>query len=127
MLPPFKLGLGGPIGDGQQVMSWIHLKDWIRAAMFLLENDTLSGPFNLVSPNPVNNQTFTNVLAKALHRPAFLKVPCTALQVAMGEASELLCKGQRVIPKNLLDSGFQFEFDDIDHALTEITSSSTLR
>jgi len=122
MLPPFKLGLGGPIGDGQQVMSWIHLNDWIRAALFLLDNDTLSGPFNLVSPNPVNNKIFTNALAKALHRPAFLKVPCTALEVAMGEASELLCKGQHVIPKNLLDSGFQFEFNDIDHALSEIVS-----
>ena len=120
MLLPFKLGLGGPIGDGQQMMSWIHQKDWINAALFLLTNDTLSGPFNLVSPNPVNNKIFTKALAEAVHRPAIFRVPCCGLKLAMGEAAELLCQGQRVVPKNLLAAGFEFEFDFIDQALTDI-------
>lgn len=123
MLLPFKLGLGGPIGDGQQVMSWIHLQDWINAALFLLTHNELSGPFNLTSPNPVNNKMFTKALAGALHRPAFFRVPCCTLKLMMGEAAELLCQGQRVVPRKLLDAGYQFVFPDIDQALAEIVSA----
>ena len=125
MLAPFKLGLGGPIGDGRQIMSWIHLQDWIDAALFLLNNADCEGPYNLVSPEPVNNKTFTRALARAVSRPAFFKVPCPVLQLAMGEASELLCSGQKVIPKKLLDQGFTFRYRYIDDAFNEILNNVT--
>jgi uncharacterized protein len=120
MLLPFKLGLGGPIGDGQQMMSWIHIQDWMNACLFLLADESLSGPFNLVSPNPVKNETFSKALARALHRPAIFRVPCFVLKLAMGETSQLLCQGQSVVPERLSAAGFQFEFDDIDSAFAEI-------
>jgi len=123
MLLPFKLGLGGPIGTGQQMMSWIHIQDWINAALFLLCNDAQSGPFNLVSPNPVNNYTFTKTLGRALHRPAIFKVPCFGLKLIMGEAAELLCEGQRVLPKKLLNAGYQFKFSAIDQAMKNIVTA----
>ena len=120
MLLPFKLGLGGPIGDGQQMMSWIHIQDWIKAGLLLLMNESLRGPYNLVSPNPVNNEKFSKALATAVHRPAIFRVPCFALNMAMGDASELLCKGQHVLPKRLTEVGFSFEFTDIDSAFADI-------
>ena len=120
MLLPFKLGLGGPIGDGQQMMSWIHIQDWMNACLFLLAEESLSGPFNLVSPNPVKNETFSKALARALHRPAIFRVPCFVLKLAMGETSQLLCQGQSVVPERLSAAGFQFEFTDIDSAFAEI-------
>jgi len=122
MLLPFKLGLGGPIGNGQQIMSWIHLQDWIKAALFLIENEDLSGPFNLVSPNPVSNKEFTSALAKTVHRPAIFRVPCAFLKLVMGESAELLCEGQRVIPKRLLDAGFKFDFDLLEPALNNVVA-----
>lgn len=123
LLPPFRLGLGGPIGNGQQVMSWIHIHDWINACIFLLSRKELSGPFNLVSPNPVINETFTRELARVVHRPAFFRVPCFLLKMLLGEASELLCQGQRVVPKKLLFAGFKFKFTHIDQALTDVVLS----
>ena len=123
MLLPFKLGLGGTIGNGEQVMSWIHLRDWINAALFLLKDDRLSGPINMVSPNPVDNRTFTAGLASAVGRPALFRVPCCGLKLALGEASELLCKGQRVVPKKLLEAGYSFEFKDIEPALQDIANA----
>jgi uncharacterized protein (TIGR01777 family) len=123
MLTPFKLGLGGPIGDGHQIMSWIHLQDWIDAAIFLLNNEDCSGPYNFVSPEPVSNKIFTRALARAVRRPAFFKVPCLVLELAMGEASELLCSGQKVIPKKLVDQGFTFKYTNIDDAFNEIVNS----
>lgn len=120
MLLPFKLGLGGPIGDGQQMMSWIHIQDWMNACLFLLADESLSGPFNLVSPNPVKNETFSKALARALHRPAIFRVPCFVLKLAMGETSQLLCQGQSVVPERLSAAGFQFEFTDIDSTFAEI-------
>jgi uncharacterized protein (TIGR01777 family) len=126
MLLPFKLGLGGPIGDGEQIMSWIHLQDWINAAMFVLKHDEISGPVNFVSPNPVNNKKFTASLATTLNRPAFFRVPCSALRLAMGEAAELLCEGQQVIPKKLIEAGFQYKFPDIDSAFADILTNHQL-
>lgn len=119
---PFKLGLGGPIGNGLQVMSWIHLQDWINACLFLLSRDELSGPFNMVSPNPVDNQTFTRVLARALHRPAFFRVPCFLLKMILGETAELLCRGQRVVPKKLLFAGYKFKYTNINQAMTDVVA-----
>lgn len=120
MLTPFKLGLGGPIGDGRQIMSWIHLDDWVNACLFLIEDKGATGAFNLTSPAPVSNKAFTRALARALSRPAFFRVPCSALKLAMGEAAELLCEGQSVVPKKLLERGFQFSYPDINDAMTAI-------
>jgi hypothetical protein len=120
MLPPFKLGLGGPIGDGRQIMSWIHLDDWINACMHLIENQGLAGAFNFTAPEPVSNQQFTAALARAVRRPAIFRVPCKVLELAMGEASELLCQGQKVVPRRLLGSGFEFAHTDIQDAMNAV-------
>lgn len=119
LLPPFRLGLGGPIGNGSQVMSWIHINDWINACLFLLSRSELSGPFNFVSPNPVDNGTFARALARTMRRPAFFRVPCFLLKMMLGDASELLCEGQRVIPEKLLFAGYRFEYEHLEQALTD--------
>jgi uncharacterized protein (TIGR01777 family) len=120
MLPPFKLGLGGPIGDGRQTMSWIHIDDWINACVYLIENHDMQGAYNFTAPQPVSNKAFTRALSRAVRRPALFRVPCKVLQIAMGEGSELLCEGQKVVPKRLLDHGFRFEHPDIDEAMNSI-------
>lgn len=124
MLMPFRLGLGGPIGDGQQMMSWIHIDDWIGAVLFLLANDAVSGPVNLVSPEPVTNARFARSLGKALHRPALLRVPCSGLRLVMGEGAELLCEGQKVIPRKLQDYGYRFRYPELEGALESIVKAT---
>jgi hypothetical protein len=118
MLPAFLLGLGGTLGTGRQWMSWISLRDVVRAIFFLMEHDKLSGAFNLTSPNPVTNATFARELAGALHRPAILPVPEGALRLLLGEmADETLLASERVAPRRLTDSGFRFEDEEIGPAL----------
>nr|WP_246590132.1 TIGR01777 family oxidoreductase [Marinobacterium ramblicola] len=124
MLPAFKLGLGGPIGTGRQWVSWIHRDDEVAAILHLLDHQTLIGAFNLTAPHPVINEEFVRTLAKVLHRPAFLRVPAVVLELMMGEASELVLKGQRVVPKRLLESGFQFRYTDLEAALTQVLKAS---
>jgi uncharacterized protein len=117
MLLPFRLGFGGRIGSGAQFMSWIALSDAVDAIGFLLSGD-ISGPVNLVSPNPVTNAHFTRSLGKALHRPTLFPVPAFALRLGLGEmADELLLAGSRALPKRLLDAGFQFQYPDLESAL----------
>lgn len=120
MLPPFKLGLGGPIGHGRQGMSWIHVQDLISLIDFLLSQEHCKGVFNATAPNPVSNAVFTKALGKALNRPALITTPPLALRLAMGEMSELLTEGQFVYPKRALEAGFQFQFSDLDNALTDV-------
>lgn len=121
MSAAFKLGLGGKIGSGKQFMSWIHLDDAIAAINFLINNQNLSGAFNLTAPNAVNNSQFTHILAKTLHRPAFFDMPNLAVKILFGEMGEtLLAKGQNVAPKNLLDADFQFKFEKLEMALADI-------
>ncbi|MBW3532032.1 MULTISPECIES: TIGR01777 family oxidoreductase [unclassified Shewanella] len=120
MLPPFKLGLGGPIGHGRQGMSWIHVQDLISLIDFLLTQQHCKGIFNATAPNPVSNAVFTKALGKALNRPALITTPPLALRLAMGEMSELLTEGQFVYPKRALEAGFQFQFSDLDNALTNV-------
>jgi uncharacterized protein (TIGR01777 family) len=117
---PFKLGLGGKIGSGQQYMSWIHIDDMVSSIMWLLNNPTCVGAFNLTAPNPVTNKEFVNALAKAVHRPAILPIPAAALSLIMGEAADLLLTGQNVLPQHLLETGFQFHYATIDKALSAI-------
>jgi len=118
MLTPFKLGLGGVIGDGKQWMSWISLPDHIDAILFALENENVRGALNSVSPNPVTNQEFTTVMGEVLYRPTFIPVPEFAVNLMFGEMGEaLLLDSMRVIPKRLEDAGFKFKFPDLKKAL----------
>ncbi|MGL4719353.1 MAG: TIGR01777 family oxidoreductase [Kluyvera intermedia] len=119
MLPPFKLGLGGPIGNGRQYLAWIHIDDMVNGILWLLDND-LSGPFNMVSPYPVRNERFAHALGLALDRPAILRVPATVIRLLMGESSVLVLGGQRALPKRIEAAGFVFRWYDLDEALGDI-------
>ncbi len=117
MVPLVKLGVGGRLGSGEQYWSWISLTDEIAAIRFALDHADVSGPVNLTAPNPVTNAEFTRILAGQLHRPAILPVPDFALKIVLdGFATEILT-GQRVLPKQLLDHGFEFQFPDLPGAL----------
>lgn len=117
MLPPFKLGLGGRIGDGEQYMSWIHLDDLTAAFDFLLTHPELEGVFNGTSPMAVPNKQWTKLLAERLGRPALLPMPALVVKLLFGEMSDLLLFGQNVYPKRLLDAGFQFKYNQLRAAL----------
>ncbi|WP_318369270.1 TIGR01777 family oxidoreductase [Enterobacter sp.] len=119
MLPVFRLGLGGPIGSGRQYLAWIHIDDMVNGILWLLDND-LRGPFNMVSPYPVRNEQFAHALGHALHRPAFMRAPATAVRLMMGESAVLVLGGQRALPKRLEDSGFGFRWYDLEEALTDV-------
>ena len=119
MLLPFRLGVGGRLGTGEQWMSWIALDDLVSLIEFAIEDAALTGPINAVAPNPVTNAVFTRQLAAALHRPAILPVPAFALRILFGEMSQMLLGGQRVIPQAALRAGFQFRFAEIGEALRQ--------
>ncbi|MDH5545811.1 MAG: TIGR01777 family oxidoreductase [Gammaproteobacteria bacterium] len=123
LLPPFKLGLGGRIGNGRQWMSWIHLEDWIGIVMMLIARRDLDGIFNATAPLPVTNAYFTAMLAKLLHRPAFFHIPAPVLRLLLGENAEVLLGGQRVFPKAISDAGYEFRFGDLRGALGAAISS----
>ncbi len=120
MLPPFQLGLGGPLGSGRQWMSWIHLDDLTELIGFALEKKTVQGPLNATAPAPVTMKEFSRSLGKALHRPAFFPVPETLVKILLGEMSDVLLKGQRVMPKKSLKEGFIFRFPKLDNAFKDI-------
>ena len=117
LLPLFRLGLGGRLGSGRQVMSWIGLSDWVAAARFLLGRADVSGPVNMTSPNPVSNAEFTSALAAAVHRPAVMTVPVPALKLAVGGVSSDILSSARVMPQRLLAEGFGFQHAGIAGAL----------
>ena len=117
MLPLFRFGLGGKLGNGKQWWSWITLHDQLRAIQFLLENNEISGPVNLTAPNPVTNQEFTSALARALRRPALFPAPAFALKLALGGFSTEILGSKKVLPAVLQDAGFTFEFPHIGPAL----------
>lgn len=118
MLMPFRLGLGGPLGDGGQYMSWITLIDTVRALKWCLSRKDIHGPVNLVSPHPVTNREFTRTLAAELHRPALFAAPKFVLRLAMGEmADEMLLSSARVLPAVLKDGNFDFEHSHLQGAL----------
>jgi uncharacterized protein (TIGR01777 family) len=121
MLPPFRMGIGGRIGDGKQWMSWIALADIVGALEFVIENQALSGPVNFVAPNPVTNATFTSALGRILGRPTFLPVPAFGARLAFGEmADALLLSSQRVEPKRLNETAFRFRYSNLNDGLSEI-------
>jgi uncharacterized protein (TIGR01777 family) len=117
MLLPFKLGLGGPIGDGNQYMSWIHLEDMLQGIAHLIATESCEGVYNFTAPNPVTNQEFSRELASALSRPCLFKVPKFVLRMTMGEMADLILYGQRVVPKRLQESGYKFIYPEISQAL----------
>ncbi len=120
LLPPFRLGLGGPIGNGRQWMPWIHLDDEIGLIDFLLQRDTCHGPYNACAPQPVRSREFAHSLGHALHRPAVLPVPASVLRLGLGELSELLLGGQKAVPQRALAEGYRFRFTDLDSALADL-------
>jgi uncharacterized protein (TIGR01777 family) len=118
MLPAFRLGLGGPVGSGNQYLSWITLDDVLNAIIHVLDTSALVGPVNITAPAPVTSREFAKTLGRVLGRPAVLAVPAFALRMAFGaEGAEMLQSGQRVMPARLLASGLRFQFTAIEPAL----------
>ncbi|TGM33724.1 TIGR01777 family oxidoreductase [Leptospira biflexa] len=120
MIPPFLLGVGGSIASGTQGMSWIHILDFINATLHLMTSSTSQGAYNLVSPNPTSNAEFSKKLAKTLNRPNLFKVPTFAIQALFGEGSVVVTKGQYVVPERLLQSGYEFQFQNLNEALSNL-------
>jgi uncharacterized protein len=124
MLLPFKLGLGGPIGNGKHFMPWIHIEDMIRGIDYLIEHPVLTGPFNFTAPHPVTNKEFSKTLAKSLRRPCLFPVPKFVMRLAMGEMADLVLYGQQAVPQKLLDAGFTFTFSEIAQAMPDVVSKA---
>jgi uncharacterized protein (TIGR01777 family) len=123
MATPFRLGVGGRLGSGEQWMSWIALDDLVSLIELALMDTALVGPVNAVAPKPVTNADFTRELAAALHRPAIFPVPAFALKVLFGDMSQILLGGQRVMPEAALRAGFRFRFTEAGDALRQIFAS----
>jgi uncharacterized protein (TIGR01777 family) len=120
LLLPFKMGLGGVIGSGQQYLSWISIEDISRIIVYLLEHEDVEGPVNAVSPSPVTNRQFTATLARILRRPAWFAVPAFAIRLFFGEMGRCtILAGSMVLPKKLLSSGYEFLYKDLDSALED--------
>lgn len=120
MALPFKLGVGGKLGNGEQYLSWIHIDDMVNGIAFLLENPSCEGPFNMTAPSPETNKSFSHTLAKALSRPCLFTVPAFVMKLAMGESADMIVKGQKVLPTKLTAAGFRFSFPTLDTALADI-------
>jgi len=120
MLPPFRLGAGGPLGSGRQWMSWIHVDDLVELMLFAITNAGVSGAVNATSPNPVRNAEFTRALGAALRRPAILPVPEFLLRLRFGELGPHLVESSRVVPAAALRAGFTFRYSEIEAALRNL-------
>ena len=119
MLAPFKLGMGGTIGDGSQPFSWVHIEDLIRAFQKAVNDESFQDIYNLTSPHPTTNKGLTKALGKALGKPTFMKIPKFAIRLQLGEGAQVLTEGQTVIPERLIKSGFSFTFNDIEEAVKD--------
>jgi hypothetical protein len=117
MLPPFRLGIGGPVAGGRQYMSWIHTADVVGMMLAALADERFSGAINATAPEPVTNSEFSSVLGKVLHRPAFAPVPAFALRVLFGEMAEMVTTGARVVPAKPLVLGYEFKHAQLEQAL----------
>ena len=121
MLLPFKLGLGGKIGSGQQWMPWIHLQDVIGIIEYCLQHNSVNGPINVTAPQPVTNQNFSRALGHALHRPAILPMPAFVIRLLFGQmGTELLLSGKKVLPAKILAEGYTFKYQNLEQALKQI-------
>ncbi len=123
MMLPFKLGIGGKIGNGKQPFPFVHETDMANAFLWATENNNITGIFNLVAPQQINNGGFTRVLAKKINRPAFIPVPPFALKLFFGKAAEMLTKSPAVVSDKILEAGFEFRYPTIEEALKEILKS----
>lgn len=120
MALPYRLGVGGRIGNGKQWLSWIHIEDMVRLIRFCLEREEISGPVNATAPHPATNEQFGEAISKAMGRPNWLPVPSIAFKLAFGEMSELLLSGQRVLPRAAMEHGFAYRYETIGRALTNL-------
>ena len=120
LLLPFKLGLGGKLGNGRQHMSWIHIDDVVDAFTHALNTPSMHGPLNVSAPNPVTNAEFTRALARVMSRPALFTVPTFALRIAMGELAEFALASSRMQPERLQESGFKFRWENVESALRDL-------
>ena len=123
MLTPFKMGLGGKVGFGKQYISWVAIDDVVAAIKLAMKDDSIRGPLNIVSPNPVTNERFTRALGEALSRPTIMAMPAFAARFAFGEmADEMLLVSQRVVPKRLNVAGYKFQFAELEATLRHVLS-----
>jgi uncharacterized protein (TIGR01777 family) len=120
LLLPFRLFVGGPMGSGKQWYSWIHIQDLTRALRFLIETEEARGAFNLTAPNPARNAEFARCIGTIMRRPAFIPIPAFAMKLAFGDVADIVLKGQRAVPKRLLDLGFAFRFPTVEAALANL-------
>lgn len=120
MLPLFRKGLGGPLGDGKQWMPWIHIDDVVKMVHFCAATESLRGPVNATAPNPATNRDFTKALGAALHRPAILPAPVFALRMALGEFADAVVGSQRVIPAAATAAGYTFTYEQLGPALADV-------
>ncbi len=123
LLPIFKMGLGGPLGRGRQIVSWAHVEDCAQMFLHGLENDSLKGVYNAVAPEPVSNKTFVKTLAEKLNRPSWMPTPAFFIKLALGEMSQLLLESKNISSKKIQKSGFLFNYPDINSAMNEICST----
>jgi uncharacterized protein (TIGR01777 family) len=123
VLLPFKFFVGGPFGSGRQYWSWIHLEDEIRAIRFLIAAEAAAGPYNLTSPNPDTNRELSRAVGRVMRRPSFLGIPAFATRLVAGETATVVLDGQRVVPKRLLELGFEFKYPLLEGALRNILGS----
>lgn len=124
MLPAFRFGLGGPIANGQQFMSWIHIDDMVAVLLAAIEQPALSGVINATAPTPVSNQEFSETLSSVLSRPCMFRVPAFVLRILLGESADLILYGQNVLPRKLLDNHFKFQYPSLQKALTQLLLKS---
>jgi uncharacterized protein (TIGR01777 family) len=119
MMKPFKLGMGGTIGDGSQPFSWIHIKDLMHAFQTAVDDESYEGIYNLTAPHPTTNKGLTKALGNALGKPTIMKVPKFVIRLQLGEGAQVLTEGQTVLPERLIEHGFSFSFENIEDAVKD--------
>ena len=120
MLPPFRLGLGGPVAGGHQFVPWVHLEDTVGALLHVLGDPRATGPVNVTAPHPVSNRELAKTLGRVLRRPAVIPVPGAAVKLLFGELADSVTTGQRAVPARLLELGYEFAFPDLEPALADL-------
>jgi uncharacterized protein (TIGR01777 family) len=124
MLPPFRLGVGGPVAGGRQYVSWIHRDDVVGGLLVCVDDERATGPVNLTAPHPVTNAELSRALGQVLRRPTVLPVPALALRLLYGEMAATVLTGQRVLPQRLLELGYEFEYGEVEPALRDALSAA---
>jgi len=122
MIPAFRFGLGGPLGDGMQWFPWIHMDDLLSAFLFVLENQDITGPVNFCAPNPIRNRDLAKAMGRVLKRPSFMPAPAFMIRLILGEFGNVFLYSQRAVPEKLLSYGFSFKYPDITAAIGNVVS-----